>query len=516
MSATETRKLTADINAARDPAEKFTREQNRLTEALNKGAISEATYNRLLDSKAEKYGMVSDSAINYQSALGPIAAVLGTVTVATTAAVAAGVVFVSHLKDVQGQIDSVADAAGKLGVSYDELTGIRFAAQEAGGVDAGTVDASIKKMQINIAKAIEGDTKINEAFNKLGVSAGQLMQAGPVEAVKLIADGMQGVNSQADMLKLSMDVFGKSGTELVSTLTGGRDAIGESVDFMNQWNGLSDEQVAAVQASNDAWDRIGIIVSGMSTTLAAEFAPVFLTVAEEVLGIADGIGGIDEMMRMIVNTTVAYAGQLKDIGELIAWMHGMGDQEKAFDFSSGDKAILAIDAKREEIAKSAEDAKAERELKRQAMLAEDKANLETESEKKVADKAWSDMIDRVLAEEQKRIDMENRVASTALKNAEAYFAKERANQMKLRDDISKGPQSIEAGSSEAAKFFADQINAAIGKEVAPDQGAPTEEQLLTEAQKQSETQAKIEAKQAEQVELLKKILEKKPEVARLR
>jgi len=114
-----------------------------------------------------------------------------------------------------------------------------------------------------------------------------------------------------------------------------------------------------------------------------------------------------------------------------------------------------------------------------------------------------------------RIDAERKHAETSLANADKHFAKERENARKLRDDIAKGPSSMEAGSAEAAKYMADQVNAAIAESISPDV-VPTEEELLIEAQRQSELLTKSAENEAKQVELLQKLLEKKADVAKIR
>jgi tape measure domain-containing protein len=54
LSATESRRLVRAIEAARDPAEKFTLAHDRLTKALEKGGIQQDVYNRLLDAERTK------------------------------------------------------------------------------------------------------------------------------------------------------------------------------------------------------------------------------------------------------------------------------------------------------------------------------------------------------------------------------------------------------------------------------------------------------------------------------
>ncbi len=506
LSRSETKKLVADIESARSPAEKFAREQDRLTEALNKGAISQSTYTRLLDSKRSSLMGAATSSNVYAAALGAVAT-------AGAAVVAGGVAFVAHLRSVQNEIDETIDAAGKLGVTYNELNSLRFAAQEGGGVDAATTDAAIKKMLINISAAVDGDENIKASFAKLGLDAGELIKQGPVESVMQIADAMKGVDSQADKLALSMEIFGKSGTELVSTLDQGSSALQESIDFQQQWNSLTEAQLVAVGANNDAWDRVGVLVEGISTKLAAEFAPAMLVVAETILSTSDGFQSIDETIKSTVDMTVYLVGVLRDALELVTVYQttmvklASGDFSgavtnigSAVDFSSGEKALQAVYDKRFELEQEARKSEDERAKKREAMLAAEHATKESKAEESARKEA-----ERAAEAERKA---EQSRAEKALKEANAFFEQERKKEESRRKDVAKGPGSgIEVGSAEAAKYMADQMNEAIGAKAVPETGTPTDDALLQETTKQSELLQKQEEATKKQTEILSKLLE---------
>ena len=506
LSRSETKKLVADIESARSPAEKFAREQDRLTEALNKGAISQSTYTRLLDSKRTSLMGAATSSNVYAAALGAVAT-------AGAAVVAGGVAFVAHLRSVQNEIDETIDAAGKLGVTYNELNSLRFAAQEGGGVDAATTDAAIKKMLINISAAVDGDENIKASFAKLGLDAGELIKQGPVESVMQIADAMKGVDSQADKLALSMEIFGKSGTELVSTLDQGSSALQESIDFQQQWNSLTEEQLVAVGANNDAWDRVGVVIEGISTKLAAEFAPAMLVVAETILSTSDGFKSIDETVKSTVDTTVYLVGVLKDALELVTVFQATtakvlsGDISgavsgigSAVDFSSGEQAVQAVNDKRLELEQKARESEDERAKKREAMLAAEHATKESKAEESARKEA-----ERTAEAERKS---EQSRAEKALKEANTFFEQERKKEESRRKDVAKGPGSgIEVGSADAAKYMADQMNEAIGAKAVPESGTPTDDALLQETTKQSELLQKQEEATKKQTEILSKLLE---------
>lgn len=488
-SRSEFNKLKRDIEQARTPVEKFAVEQDRLARALKSGAIDQGTYNRLLESKRP-------AVTSLTSALGPYAAAIGVVTVGITAASAATVAFISHMRSVQNAIDDQADAAQRLGVSYTDLKSLQMGFKEGGGVEGKTVEDSIKKLQINMAKAVDGDQGLRDSFAKLGLDAGELMGKGPRQAIMAIADGMQGVGTHAERLKISMELFGKAGADLASTLGDGSEKLQESLGFAEKWTSLTDAQVAAVGANNDAWDRIGNIVEGVTSKVAAELAPAFLVVAQTILDGAGGIDGIDSAVKNTVTSATIFVGLLMDAVEPAIEIASRMKAIATFDYENAtkpiDASVLSLDksqglynkleANREKARQDAAAAERKREEQRHAMALED-----TEKEKAVKQSA----LEKLAAEEKRRQDQlarENqRQAQDALKAAESKFQKEIERQQRMQDDVAKGPGAgMEAGSAEAAKFMADQANRAMAESAVKVDAKPTDQQLIEEAKIQSE------------------------------
>ncbi len=158
------------------------------------------------------------AATSATAALGPLAVAITAVTAAGAAAVASGIGFIEWMRSTQNSIDDTADAAERLGLSFSELGSLKFGFGEGGGIDEKTVEDSIGKLRINIAKAIDGDQGIRDSFARLGLDAGTLMENGPQQAILKIAAGMEDINDHGERMKISMELFGKSGAGLASTL----------------------------------------------------------------------------------------------------------------------------------------------------------------------------------------------------------------------------------------------------------------------------------------------------------
>lgn len=96
----------------------------------------------------------------------------------------------------------------------------------------------------------------------------------------------------------------------------------------------------------------------------------------------------------------------------------------------------------------------------------------------------------------------------AHKAAMQYFDEERRKQMKLRSDIAKGPGSgMEVGSAEANRFLAQQENARIAQEIAPERDV-TSEMVNKKAEEIFKKEQAAEERRLQRVEAIGRQLEK--------
>jgi hypothetical protein len=497
LSRQETNLLKKDINAARDPAEEFSRANDRLTRAYQSGAIELSTYNRLLDMHKDKLEKATKSSNSKSSSLEKLSQISNAVTASIHAARAAIDVFASAkdaFDEVTNRIDATAKSAQRLSMSFNELASLRFAAGEF-GVQADLMERGLQEMI------------------KRGFSTGDAR-----ESFMQIADEIAGMATQAERMQRAYEVFGKSGAELLPMLQSGRDAIGESVDFANQWNSLTNAQVVGVEQYNDTWGRVYTIVEGVTNTLVAELAPVMTLIGESIIGAAGSFVDVKQTIHEIVDTSVYLAGWLKDINDIVSLQQRMwyrittldfsgmmDDLNEAATFDTAEKWLQATADKRHELYKQGLDR--QQKLDQQKIDAVAQAELERakklEDEKAAAALKAQEQLDKEIA----RLEAERtRQLQTALSNAAKEIEKQASDAKKMVDSIAKGPESFEVGSSAAAGFLAAQVNRAIA-EAAVEFPQDSETALLEEAQKQLEEMRLLSAKQDEQVDALRQLVD---------
>jgi hypothetical protein len=572
ISAREAAKLNRAIEAGRSPAEKYSRGLDLLNKALNEGAIQLPVYNRLQDELARKHKVGAHSAEELaKSQKNVMGSVLSLTAAAATAAAAFAVTVravrsgIDTLRDAQAEIDKTAKSAAKLGMSFNELSGITFAAAEIGGIDAGQVESAIKQLLVRTSKAVGGDKTISEAFSRIGVDAGKAMAAGPVESIKMIAAGMEKLPTQAERLEVAMVLFGKSGADIVTTLTSGADVLEESIAFQEKWNGLTEAQVLGVEAANDAWGRVSFVVDGLTNKLAAEMAPLFGMMADDILGAADGFDQVDAAISRATDSMAILYGFTFDLitateswGSVISRIAGgdfvgagvsagvavqdagkagadalaelyrrRAELQKQADSKDSDAARLAaIKEQTDEVKSQGEaytqlDAHVDSYHKRMQSIQDsfdkqmNSLEIQIVSIEQGADAAErmklaseglnQSQIDSLMTQRELVASMQDfaKESENAVKAAKKHFEVEREREKKIREGMAKGPGSgMESGSSDAAKFMADQVNARIAAVAMPERKDPTEKEILREAQKQYDEAVKQSAIQARQEKIM--------------
>jgi hypothetical protein len=507
VTRSETTQLKRDIAAARDPMEKLAIEQDRLTRALESGAISEGVYNRLLDAKRDKLLGVNDAMDKQHGLFDKLSKAGNIITGIRSAfslvgdAIRTASQYLDEFNEVASRIDDAKDAADKLGLTFNELGSIKFAAARLGGESAAGA----------IEKAMQQAMK--KGFVEPGESA--------VDAFARIATEISGIADQSERTKVAMETFGKPGAELVGVLQAGGDEIKNLADEWERVNGLTQAQVEAVDTYNDRLDDIRRTTEAIKNLFVVELAQGLTVFAEEILGIDNSMSGWQEVFRGIVDDYVYALGWAMD-----AWDQFKGVQESIKGLVTGvednSDPIKALQSKMGITKDKEEEVKVSNVDRLMSKLASSRLQAETKAwqaeqkllneRKEATETAAGERLRKILDGEDEIQDKQDETADNlklnydqALREAERYYEAERKQQMKMREAAGKSPIGAEQGSSEAVKFLADQANRILAG--SGDPAETTDEQLLAKAQEQLAAQQTTVAKQAEMVTKLQELIE---------
>jgi ribosomal protein L12E/L44/L45/RPP1/RPP2 len=137
--------------------------------------------------------------------------------------------FAAMIKGSIDAADEINKLSQKIGISVEALSTLRFAA-ELSDVSLDTLRIGIKKLSQGITEASTGTGKAAEVFAALGIevktATGALV---PTETVLLkVAEVFAGLEDGAVKSALAVELFGRSGLDLIPFLNQGADGIAAS------------------------------------------------------------------------------------------------------------------------------------------------------------------------------------------------------------------------------------------------------------------------------------------------
>lgn len=220
------------------------------------------------------------------------------------------------------------DMSQRTGASVESLSSLGYAAQMSGS-DMSTLEGGLRKMQQAIANAAGGSETAAEALAALGTSAADLQGLSPDEQFRRLADGIAAIQDPAKRTAAAMEVFGKSGSNLIPLMAGGSDAIRELEDRAKALGlVMSGDDAQNAAALGDAWDELLSIGKSLAKTIGAALAPSLITIAKSVIEVTSGVVRWMDQNRGLVVSIAAGAAAIAGIGATIVavglTLSGMG------------------------------------------------------------------------------------------------------------------------------------------------------------------------------------------------
>ena len=201
------------------------------------------------------------------------------VTVMKNAAIALGgafsaQMFVGWMKGAIDAADEISKLSTKTGIAVSDLSGLQLAFQ-LGGAETGAFATSMSKLAKQV---VEG----NGALKSLGIETRNA--DGTVRGIKDIlyetADAFKETEDGTAKTALAIEIFGKSGADLIPILNTGSDGLRE-MDEMARKLGLTFDEETGKKAEefNDTMDLIGLSSQGVARQVAAELLPTLTSLA---------------------------------------------------------------------------------------------------------------------------------------------------------------------------------------------------------------------------------------------
>ena len=187
---------------------------------------------------------------------------------------------------------SLGEVATQLGVTTDALQEYRFAGTQA-GLATDEVDQALSQLTRRIGEGVNGTKAQAQAFQKLGIALrdanGNVLDAG--DAIPLIADGLQKIQSPAERAAILMDLFGRAGQKLEPLLSDGARGVNKLRDAANELGVvLSKDQIARADETADKLDALKQVLEAKIAGAVADNADAILDLANSLVTLVNAGG----------------------------------------------------------------------------------------------------------------------------------------------------------------------------------------------------------------------------------
>lgn len=254
-------------------------------------------------------GQIQTGAAGATGGIGMLAGgLIGLGAAAITAAVALAKMGLSQMT-VIGQQARMADM---LGLSLGSLQALEYGAARAG--------ISAEDLAHNLTKLEKGATevggKVGKALNELKIDPASFGNMKTLDQWQALSGEMGKIKNNSDGLRLSVELFGKSGAGMWRIFKDGKGDI-QAMRQEAEKLGLvtSQADAAKIQEANRAWKEMSMAVTGISNDLAIMLSPAVKTVANFVKGM---LVGMRDLFGEANTETAQWALQLKAIPDYIA------------------------------------------------------------------------------------------------------------------------------------------------------------------------------------------------------
>jgi hypothetical protein len=242
--------------------------------------------------------------------------------IATAAAVATAAAMVKVGKEVialSAQANRYAKAAKKIGATATDIQRVEgaFALLTENGVNAGKM---IQDLNRGLAEARDGAGPAKDALGKLGLAAADLVGLPVAEQIQIIGTRIHGLGDIANQTQVSMDLFGRSGRELVGAFREGGDAVSTAFEQIEAAGIISNETAAQSEALQDSIELLGRQFGTLKRGALEPLIPIMTAAADglrEFFAAIDTSGGatvIAQFQTAILDLAGPIAGLVKVVG----------------------------------------------------------------------------------------------------------------------------------------------------------------------------------------------------------
>jgi hypothetical protein len=270
-------------------------------------------------------------------AQGAISSFAKTAAASLAGALSVGV-FVAAGKAAINYADNIGKMAQKIGMTTEELSKLNYAAKLS--------DVSIQELQGGLQLLSKNMEAGSEGLAALGISAttasGELRSTN--EVMQDVAEAFAGMEDGAGKTALAMNIFGRSGANLIPLLNSGRRGLADMASEAKSLGVvISQDAAKAAERFNDNMTRLQSALDGLMNETIAPLIPQLADFAEKILEvikagspfrqfIQDTAAFLDEWGPSLANTK----REIEGIIEALRYLGVLAPKPLEIDIAGGD------------------------------------------------------------------------------------------------------------------------------------------------------------------------------------
>ena len=246
-------------------------------------------------------------------------------SIAAVGIVGGATALTAAFKNAVDGADELSKTAQKIGITTESLSTLGYAAGLA-DVELGELQAGLSRLTKFQSEAAQGTEKNVELFARLGIAYretnGALRDTG--EVFREVADRLSKMPDGADKAAIALDIFGRSGANLVPLLNEGAEGIAELEERARRLGlELSENAGKDAEELNDRLSDLGSVVEGLALTVATDLLPDIIELTDALTDTIREGGGMVEVGRDIADI---FRGMAKVAGAAGLAVESMGER----------------------------------------------------------------------------------------------------------------------------------------------------------------------------------------------
>lgn len=173
------------------------------------------------------------------------------------------------------EIDNLNKSSSKIGITTEALSGLKYAS-EMSGVGFEALEGGLLKFNKVLADVGDESKKTTEILKQMGVNVHDTTET----AFKKIANAFESLPDSASKSARAMELFGKSGADLIPLLNEGADGIEKLMERARELGLVIDQETAdRITSFNDSLADMNKASEGITNQIVAGLAPALQTIA---------------------------------------------------------------------------------------------------------------------------------------------------------------------------------------------------------------------------------------------